>query len=127
MGEEPDGFVFLCDSFIDFLHWRKALESYVVQQCPVSSIYSLEEQIGKGSHAQVYLATPKYRDAQDSLKQSVARFQGSSYIASKPVEVVNDPSKVPDNQEKALHQPTSQFGFNINKLNLVNSYNKKPS
>ncbi len=51
MGDIPDAIVFICDTFTDFLSWRKALDSYVVQHCKVDSVYHLGEQIGKGSHA----------------------------------------------------------------------------
>jgi len=30
IGDMPDAIVFICDTFTDFLSWRKALESYVV-------------------------------------------------------------------------------------------------
>lgn len=73
-GELLDSMVFICDSFKDFLLWRKALESYVVQKTQVTTIYTMEEALGKGSHAQVFLATPKYNDGSNTLKQSVQRY-----------------------------------------------------
>jgi hypothetical protein len=30
IGDMPDAIVFICDTYTDFLSWRKALESYVV-------------------------------------------------------------------------------------------------
>lgn len=52
--------VFVAENYIDFQSWRKALESYVVQTVEVQKVYKMSDQLGKGSHAQVFLATPLY-------------------------------------------------------------------
>jgi len=60
-GDILDSVVFIADNFLDFILWRKALESYVVQKTSVKKVYNFSQAIGKGSHGQVFLATPIYR------------------------------------------------------------------
>jgi hypothetical protein len=39
-GDLLDSIVFITDNFLDFILWRKALESYVVQKSPVKKVYT---------------------------------------------------------------------------------------
>ena len=50
------------DSEYLFYIWRKALDSYVLQSVKPTSLYHFQDQLGRGSHAKVFLATPHYPD-----------------------------------------------------------------
>ena len=48
--------IFIVESKRDFLIWKKAISSYVVQSLPPSELYDIADQLGRGSHARVFLA-----------------------------------------------------------------------